>query len=233
MRNSQAVIHFEARNAVIELRDRRAAAMSSSSSADQPGPALKSFINASAGAVGALVTATVLYPIDLSKTQIQSGRSKEGLVQTLLSILRAEGAAGLFKGLSPKAVQSVAQNFIYFYAYAYYQSMHASLGFRSSYLSNTALGCAAGVTNLVFTLPLDTLVVQVQCQPKAEGVEQKSPLQLARELLDAGPSAMWRGFGISSVLTLNPAITNAIFDGLKVGAAAAAAHSQRRPASVL
>ena len=36
-----------------------------------------------------------------------------------------------------------------------------------------------------------------------------------RELAAEGPRGMWRGFSISAILTLNPAITVAIFDALK------------------
>ena len=50
-------------------------------------PALQTFIDASAGAAGSLFTCYLLYPLDLAKTQIQSGATKD-VRSTLLRILR-------------------------------------------------------------------------------------------------------------------------------------------------
>ena len=44
----------------------------------------------------------------------------------------------------------------------------------------------AGVANLTVTLPLETVVVQLQTQPKGDN-ERRSAVQLARALWRAGP----------------------------------------------
>ena len=59
-----------------------------------------------------------------------------------------EGVVGLFKGLGPKAVHTTAQNFIYFYVYAWLKERHAALGYRPSTAANTAMGVLAGCANL-------------------------------------------------------------------------------------
>ena len=84
------------------------------------------------------------------------------------------------------------------------------LGIRTTTLVNTACGVLAGVSNLVFTLPLETVLVRMQTTGASKSVSQH-----ASELVAGGPSSVWRGFGVSSVLTLNPALTVAIFDALK------------------
>ena len=79
------------------------------------------------------------------------------------------------------------------------------------------------------TLPLETVVVQLQTQqtqlqsqpkgdnertqtqPKGDN-ERRSAAQLAGALWRAGP---WKGYWISCALTLNPALTTAVFDALK------------------
>ena len=120
-------------------------------------PGLQTFIDASAGAAGSLFTCYLLYPLDLAKTQIQSGATRD-VRSTLLRILREHGALGLFEGLGPRAVQTVLQNFIYFYAYAWLKQRHQRLGHAPTALANTALGMLAGVANLTVTLPLETVV---------------------------------------------------------------------------
>ena len=81
-----------------------------------------------------------------------------------LRILREHGVLGLFEGLGPRAVQTVMQNFIYFYSYAWLKQRHQRLGHAPTALANTALGMLAGVANLTVTLPLETVVVQLQTQ---------------------------------------------------------------------
>ena len=90
-------------------------------------PGLQTFIDASAGAAGSLFTCYLLYPLDLAKTQIQSGATRD-VRSTLLRILREHGVLGLFEGLGPRAVQTVLQNFIYFYSYAWLKQRHQRLG---------------------------------------------------------------------------------------------------------
>ena len=55
----------------------------------EPSAALRTFIDASAGGVGSLLTSVLVYPVDVAKTQIQSGSSKDDVLTTLLRILNA------------------------------------------------------------------------------------------------------------------------------------------------
>lgn len=173
-------------------------------------PALQALIDASAGAAGSLFTCYLLYPLDLAKTQIQSGATKD-VRSTLLQILREHGVLGLFEGLGPRALQTVLQNFIYFYAYAWLKQRHQQLGHQPTAVANTALGVLAGIANLTVTLPLETVVVQLQTQPQGAD-ERRSAAQLAAQLWRTG---LWKSYWISCALTLNPALTTALFDALK------------------
>ena len=120
-------------------------------------PALQTLIDASAGAAGSLFTCYLLYPLDLAKTQIQSGATKD-VRSTLLQILREHGVLGLFEGLGPRALQTVLQNFIYFYAYAWLKQRHQQLGHQPTAVANTALGVLAGIANLTVPPPPETLL---------------------------------------------------------------------------
>ena len=165
-------------------------------------------IDATAGAAGALLTTCMLSPVDVAKTRMQTGRSKEGTIATIRQIFDELGVEGLFKGLPMKGVETVLRNFLYFYAYEWLKATYYRLGFRPSTLGHTACGVLAGVSNLTVTMPIDTLNVRVQS-------DSRSTATIAREMLDEGVETMWRGFGVSSILTLNPALTFAVFDALK------------------
>ena len=123
---------------------------------------------------------------------------------------------------------TVLQNFIYFYAYAWLKQRHQQLGHRPTAVANTALGMVAGIANLTVTLPLETVVVQLQTQPKG-AAERRSAGQLAAELWRTG---LWKSYWISCALTLNPALTTAIFDALKARYLAVLASAGRHQRSL-
>jgi len=167
---------------------------------------------ATAGAAGALVTCVLLMPVDTCKVKIQAGRSKLSVPETMRAVVSAEGLRGLYNGLLPKAMHTVLQNFMYFFTYEWLKARRAAAGIRQTTLVNTVCGVIAGVSNLTLTLPLETTLVRIQAD--AAGA-RKGLSQHASELLAEGPDGIWRGFGVSSVLTLNPALTFALFDALK------------------
>ena len=86
----------------------------------------------------------------------------------------------------------------------------------------------AGIANLTVTLPLETVVVQLQTQPKG-AAERRSAGQLAAELWRTG---LWKSYWISCALTLNPALTTAIFDALKARYLAVLASAGRHQRSL-
>jgi adenine nucleotide transporter 17 len=166
---------------------------------------------ATAGALGTLLSCLALYPIDTAKVKIQTGHSNVGPIATILSIVRKESVGALFKGLPAKALHVVLTNYLYFFIYEWLKAKRAELGLRVSTLANTICGVIAGVANITVTLPLDTLVVRVQ----GGGAGGKGAFSHAADLAAEGRHGLWRGFGVSAILTLNPSITFAIFDTLK------------------
>ena len=169
-------------------------------------------VEATAGALGTLLSCVLLYPVETAKVHIQAGRSKSGTVETMRAIVRQEQTVlALFKGLPAKAVHVIANNYIYFYIYEWLKARRAKLGLRASTLANTCCGVIAGVANLTFTLPLDTLVVRVQTSKDAS----KTFASHLSDFVAQGRRGLYRGFGVSSILTLNPAITFAVFDAIK------------------
>lgn len=168
-------------------------------------------VEATAGALGTMVTCVLLYPVDIAKLHMQAGKSKAGALATMRKIVAEDSFSALYKGLPPKAVHVIINNYLYFYIYEWLKAKRSAAGLKASTLVNTALGVIAGVANLTVTLPLDTLVVRVQ----ADGPDGKGVTAHAQDLFSEGSAGMWRGMGVSSILTLNPALTFAVFDAIK------------------
>ena len=68
---------------------------------------LKPLVDVTAGATGALLTNIMLSPVDIAKTRMQTGRSKDGVLETIREIVEADGVAGCFKGIGLKSVETV------------------------------------------------------------------------------------------------------------------------------
>jgi hypothetical protein len=173
-------------------------------------PHLSALVDASSGSLGSLLTTTLLYPLDVAKTRVQGGREADSSVPTVLWKLARSEPGALLRGLGPKAIHTLLQTFLYFYNYSALKSAWKAAGLRVSTPANTLCGVVAGVAGLVLTLPLETLVVRMQCAgPEADMLTECS------QLVADGVPQLWRGFGVSSILTLNPAITMSVFDLLK------------------
>ncbi|KAG2520683.1 hypothetical protein JM18_006069 [Phytophthora kernoviae] len=153
-------------------------------------PAFKAFVDASAGAVGALFAAVLLYPLDVVKTrrQVDVDDSKEedkqeqseeakakaleerkkktnNLLVACWLIHRQEGIDGLFAGLSSKVAHTVSSNFAYFYWYSFLKTAvekHSSTPITTG--MSLLMASTAGALNMSMTLPLEMINTRAQIQ---------------------------------------------------------------------
>ncbi|GMF31214.1 unnamed protein product [Phytophthora lilii] len=217
------------------LAARSMAAPSSSATS----PAFKAFVDASAGAMGALFAAVLLYPLDVAKTRRQvdvadqqdAARRKEArnLLAAVWLIYRREGADGLFAGLSSKVAHTVSSNFAYFYWYSFLKAA-AERQARAPITTGTSLlvASAAGALNMSMTLPLEMINTRAQILPSDDEADadadkdkdqdgRRSMWGLAKEIYaEDGLLSFWKGFIPSLVLVSNPSINYTIFDKLKL-----------------
>ncbi|KAG2771701.1 hypothetical protein JG687_00011858 [Phytophthora cactorum] len=150
-------------------------------------PAFKAFVDASAGAMGALFAAVLLYPLDVVKTrrQVDVDDSKEeeteeakakavelrkkkthNLLMAVWLIYRQQGVEGLFAGLSSKVVHTVSSNFAYFYWYSFLKTAvekHSSTPITTG--MSLLMASTAGALNMSMTLPLEMINTRAQIQP--------------------------------------------------------------------
>ncbi|GLE02385.1 hypothetical protein PINS_up011223 [Pythium insidiosum] len=151
--------------------------------------AFKAFVDASAGAMGALFAAVLLYPLDVVKTRQQVAQDADSKSDTgadgskrddgtralapkprqrnmwLLcwAIYRHEGLEGLFAGLSSKMAHTVFSSFAYFYWYSFLkQATERRTGHAISTGANLLVAALAGALNMSMTLPLEMINTRAQ-----------------------------------------------------------------------
>ncbi|KAF5197977.1 peroxisomal adenine nucleotide carrier 1-like [Thalictrum thalictroides] len=177
----------------------------------------ESLTEATSGAVGALLSTTILYPLDTCKTKYQAEARSHGqqkyrnLSDVLWEAISNGQVLSLYQGLGTKNLQSFISQFVYFYSYSYFKRLYVgrtgnkSIGTRA----NLVLAAAAGACTAVATQPLDT----------ASSRMQTSAFGKSKGLLETLSKGTWieafDGLGISLLLTSNPAIQYTVFDQLK------------------
>ncbi|XP_019441562.1 PREDICTED: peroxisomal adenine nucleotide carrier 1-like [Lupinus angustifolius] len=178
---------------------------------------LDSLSEATSGAIGSLVSTTVLYPLDTCKTKYQaevqahSNRKYRRISDVLWEAISKNQVLSLYQGLGTKNVQSFVSSFIYFYGYSYFKKLYLKKTGKKTIgtTANLIAATAAGVSTILITQPLDTASSRMQTSEfgKSKGFW---------ETLSEGTwSEAFDGLGISILLTSNPSIQYTAFDQLK------------------
>ncbi|XP_043725994.1 peroxisomal adenine nucleotide carrier 1-like [Telopea speciosissima] len=177
----------------------------------------ESLTEATSGAIGALLSTTILYPLDTCKTKYQAEVRAQGqakyrhLSDVFLEAISTGQVLSLYQGLGTKNLQSFISQFIYFYGYSYFKKLYLRKSGRQSIgtKENLIVAAVAGACNAIVTQPLDTAASRMQTSAfgKSKG--------LWRTLSEGTWSEAFDGLGISLLLTSNPAIQYTVFDQLK------------------
>lgn len=177
----------------------------------------ESITEATSGAVGALLSTTILYPLDTCKTKYQAEARAHGqqkyrkLSDVLLEAISTGQVISLYQGLGTKNLQSFISQFVYFYSYSYLKRLYiVKRGTKSIGTSaNLVIAAAAGACTAVVTQPLDTASSRMQTSAfgKSKG--------LCETLREGTWMEAFDGLGISLLLCSNPAIQYTVFDQLK------------------
>ncbi|KAL7003071.1 NAD(+) salvage pathway protein [Sarracenia purpurea var. burkii] len=178
---------------------------------------LESISEATSGAIGALLSTTILYPLDTCKTKYQAevrahGKQKyRNLTDVLWEALSKGGFLSLYQGLGTKNLQSFISQFVYFYGYSYFKRLYIEKSGSKSIgtKANLVIAAAAGACTAIVTQPLDTASSKMQTSAfgKSKG--------LLQTLTDGTWCEAFDGLGISLLLTSNPSIQYTVFDQLK------------------
>lgn len=172
---------------------------------------------ATSGAVGALVSTTVLYPLDTCKSKYQAEvksqteRKYRNLSDVFWEAIQTRQVLSLYQGLGTKNLQSFISQFVYFYGYSYFKRLYKEktgtkdLGAKA----NLVIAAAAGACTVIITQPLDTASSRMQTSEfgKSHG--------LWETLSQGSLSEAFNGLGISLLLTSNPSVQYTVYDQLK------------------
>ncbi|TYJ02090.1 hypothetical protein E1A91_A13G203300v1 [Gossypium mustelinum] len=178
---------------------------------------LESISEASSGAIGSLLSTTILYPLDTCKTKYQAEvqthgqRKYRNLSDVLWEAVSTGQVLSLYQGLGTKNLQSFIAQFVYFYGYSYFKRLYLENSGSKSIGTkvNLILAAGAGACTAIVTQPLDTASSRMQTSAfgKSKG--------LWKTLTEGTLSDAFDGLGISLLLTSNPAIQYTVFDQLK------------------
>ncbi|CAJ1977252.1 unnamed protein product [Sphenostylis stenocarpa] len=178
---------------------------------------LESLSEATSGAIGSLVSTTVLYPLDTCKTKYQAEvqahhqRKYKSISDVFWEAIATRQVLSLYQGLGTKNVQSFISSFIYFYGYSYFKKLYLKKTGNKSIgtAANLIVATAAGVSTIVITQPLDTASSRMQTSEfgKSKG--------FWKTLSEGTWSEAYDGLGISILLTTNPSIQYTAYDQLK------------------
>ncbi|KAL6132688.1 hypothetical protein ACLB2K_064927 [Fragaria x ananassa] len=178
---------------------------------------LESISEATSGAIGSLLSTTILYPLDTCKTRYQADvRANDqakyrNLSDVFWEAISTRQVLSLYQGLETKNLQSFISQFVYFYGYSYFKRIYLETSGSKSIgtTANLILAAAAGACTAIATQPLDTASSRMQTTAfgKSKG--------LWKTLTEGTWSDAFDGLGISLLLTANPAIQYTVFDQLK------------------
>nr|XP_043632255.1 peroxisomal adenine nucleotide carrier 1-like [Erigeron canadensis] len=179
---------------------------------------LESITEATSGAIGAVLSTSILYPLDTCKAKYQAEvKSSHGqqkyrrLSDVLLEAISTGRVLSLYQGLGTKNLQSFIAQFVYFYGYSYFKKLYqVKYGTKSiGTKANLLLAASAGACTAIITQPLDTASSRMQTSAfgRSKG--------LWTMLTEGSWSEAFDGLGISLLLTSNPAIQYTVFDQLK------------------
>ncbi|GMY27481.1 peroxisomal adenine nucleotide carrier 1-like [Fagus crenata] len=179
---------------------------------------LESLSEATSGAIGALVSTTILYPLDTCKTKYQAEvrahhqQKYKNISDVLWEAISTRQVLSLYQGLGTKNLLSFISQFVYFYGYSFFKRLYLEKSGNRTIgtKANLIVAAAAGACTVIVTQPLDTASSKMQTSEfgKSKGLWKSLSEGTWRDAFD--------GLGISLLLTSNPSIQYTVFDQLKL-----------------
>jgi Mitochondrial carrier protein len=174
-----------------------------------------------AGALGAVLANTLVYPLDIVKTRLQVQSSVQeigdererynGTADAIKKIYAKRGILGLYSGLVGSLIGVASQNFAYFYWYGLIRGAYSRRHKNISTAAELLLGALAAALAQIFTIPVSVVTTRQQTSE-----EDESLAKAAKGIIEEdGVAGLWRGLKASLVLVVNPSITYGAFERLR------------------
>jgi len=162
--------------------------------------ALKSFLSGGFGGVSLVLAG---HPLDLIKVRLQTSNQYSGTLDCMKSILKQDGARGLYRGMTAPLIGVTPIFAICFWGYGLGKQISRNLWNteKDETLSLTQLAFAGGFSALPTTLimaPSERIkcLLQVQQSQANSQTKFKGPLDVMKHLLkEGGVKSLFRGTG--------------------------------------
>lgn len=151
-------------------------------------------------------------------------RNSSNIWQDLTLIVNCNGVAELYRGLYSRALHCLFSDLVYYYTYASLVNRKLSslkssdgggrgTGSIVNVSQSVQLGILAGIVTNVFTIPVDTVSMNLQI---SESEKRMGIWELAWKIYkEYGILRFWKGLLPACILTINPAMNIALFERTK------------------
>lgn len=150
--------------------------------------------NFAAGAIAGVSEILTFYPLDVVKTrmQLETGKSRHGMVGTLSSIVREEGFGRLYRGLVPPLLLEAPKRAVKFAANDFWGKTYMGLSGESKMTQQLSIltGCSAGATESFVVVPFE--LVKIKLQDKTSTFA--GPIDVVKQVIKKeGPLGLYAG----------------------------------------
>jgi len=139
--------------------------------------------NFTAGAIAGISEVLTFYPLDVVKTrmQLETGKSRHGLVGTFRNIIREEGVGRLYRGLLPPLLLEAPKRAVKFASNDFWGKTFLNLYGESKMTQNLSIltGCSAGATESFVVVPFE--LVKIKLQDKTSTF--KGPMDVLKQVI--------------------------------------------------
>lgn len=179
------------------------------------------------GAVASSLANTVVYPLDRSKTIIQTQlRNKDeeskkynNVIECIIEIFKESGFKGLYQGLSASVFGNFVQTFSYFFCYSVlkkeYIRLKGSQRSKLSTIEELSLGIVSASFGQLFTNPINVISTRQQTINDSEKAKFVNVVKQIYKESNGDITQFWKGLKVGLVLTVNPSITYTSYQKLK------------------
>lgn len=128
-----------------------------------------------AASLGGAISASILYPLEVLKTKMQTAASEEDKDKTMWEfasqLVQQHGYRIFWVGVETSAIQSATEKALYFFAYTCLKHLYVGPPPHPPLktLPNLTLGCLAEWAHLPITLPLDCWTTKIQTDHSGAG----------------------------------------------------------------
>ena len=180
------------------------------------------------GLLAGVVSTAVTHPLDLIKVRYQVKAGKElayrSVTDAVTTIIRTEGLAGLYQGLTPALIGSAPSWGGYFFFYERAKARYSGPARRKlSTLQHLVAAVEASTIMVIITNPVWLIKTRLQIQRKQLMDGSTSVTRPYKGFFDAartivreeGPLALYKGLGPALVLVSHGAVQFVVYEYLK------------------